>query len=41
MKIIKINNSIYFSAIVVEDEDGKIIMHNPIPKEYRALLDIL
>lgn len=38
MNIIKLNSSVYFEAIVIEQPDGKIVMYNPIPKDIRDCL---
>lgn len=38
MKILIVNESVNYSAVVIKDENGKLIIYNPIPEEIRKYI---
>lgn len=33
MEVVALNDDVYFNAVVLMDEDGKLHMYNPIPED--------
>lgn len=38
MKILIVNESVNYSAVVIKDENGKLVIYNPIPEEIRKYI---